>query len=574
MPSTSRFRMVASGALLVSVICSPFLVSLRGSAQADTANPTSIIDHEVSTAIQDPPGGLCWRMGYDASGLYSPNPDRLNGVRTIKAGIYQDWLTRQEPARVNGMEYIQTITVHQKLSCGLRHAGDREACPYSVPYDYLHWPADPAEIALVASLNPGSIWQIGNEPDRRDWSDGGGQDEMLPEVYAVAFHEIREIIVAADPTARIAIAPIIFPSTARLEYLTRVWDEYLRVYRTPMPVDVWNFHNFILKEEPGTWGAEHPPGFPADYPDLYLPPDECGHIDVDLFATLVRDMRQWMADRGQQDKPLILTEFGVLYWHPVCDGKSLDRADVVREFMLATFDFLANTKDCSIGQPSDECRLVQRFLWYSLDDNYENTNNNSHSALFDYQTLQMNPTGMVYRQYCNEHMSDLAYPTVTPTPAVTPTPTVTPTASDTPTASPTVTMQPPTATSTPTASQTPTATHTQTATPSPTGTDEPSVTATVTSTVSPTPYATPTPTPSPSPSRTATATPSATSTVCPTNSPTATVTSTPTVIAPRHSMYLPLIMNARLSHRIAQLKPSGDGPTGLSRGPPRRRSSP
>lgn len=32
-----------------------------------------------------------------------------------------------------------------------------------------------------------------------------------------------------------------------------------------------------------------------------------------VFDEQIRDMRQWMKDHGQQDKPLLLTEFSVLY---------------------------------------------------------------------------------------------------------------------------------------------------------------------------------------------------------------------------------------------------------------------
>ena len=31
-----------------------------------------------------------------------------------------------------------------------------------------------------------------------------------------------------------------------------------------MPVDVWNVHNFVLREERGSWGVDIPPGIPDD----------------------------------------------------------------------------------------------------------------------------------------------------------------------------------------------------------------------------------------------------------------------------------------------------------------------
>ena len=134
----------------------------------------------------------------------------------------------------------------------------------------------------------------------------------------------------------------------------------------------------------------------------------------------------------------------------LCDP-ILSSAATVQDFMLQSFDYLFNTKDCSIGQPSDECRLVQRWLWFSLDDNWEVTNNNPHGALYNPYTLLMTGTGYVYRQYCLDHLEELAFPTSTPPVTLTPTSTSAPT--PTPTATPPVT---PTSTSAPT--PTPTAT--------------------------------------------------------------------------------------------------------------------
>ena len=34
-------------------------------------------------------------------------------------------------------------------------------------------------------------------------------------------------------------------------------------------MDVWNVHNFMLREEKGSWGADIPPGIPATQGILY-----------------------------------------------------------------------------------------------------------------------------------------------------------------------------------------------------------------------------------------------------------------------------------------------------------------
>lgn len=168
-----------------------------------------------------------------------------------------DYQVRVNPPRFPGMEYVQMIRLHQKLTCPLGTSEDQVACPYEEPHSHQHWP-DESTIQASARANPGSLWLIGNEMDRLDWP-GGRQDEMLPELYAVAYHEMRSLIRAADPTARIAIGGIIQPTPLRLLYLDRVWDAYIRTYGSEMPVDVWNIHAFLLQEERNAWGRVHSP---------------------------------------------------------------------------------------------------------------------------------------------------------------------------------------------------------------------------------------------------------------------------------------------------------------------------
>jgi hypothetical protein len=491
------------------------VVCLAAAVGPDVASTVASVRGD--TSLIAPSADLCWRMGYDAIPHKQTNIWRYADIRSVNAGLYMDWLARRQPARPNDMEYIQTVRVHQALACSSWWAADRTACPYVTPYAYVFRPSS-AEIALVASMNRGSTWQIGNEMDRRDFCNGDfggqwcGQDEMLPEVYAVAFHDIRQMIKNADPTAKIAIGAVIEATPLRLEYLTRVWDEYLKLYGEPMPVDVWNTHNFILKET-GGYGASIPPGFALDHPDVWNPVNDCSHVDMEIFDEFIRAYRVWMKEHGQQDKPLIVTEFGVLYKRPydvditdpLAPCGSFDSATLVQEFMVGAFEYFRNTKDCAIGDRSDECRLVKRWLWYSLDDSGEGSNFNSHTALFNVSTLNITSTGRVYRDYCTRNVGDLRYPTPMPTgtntPTATDTPTVTPTLESTATPTPTATATP---TDTPTRSPTPTATATPTDTPTwtTTATTTPSVTSTPTDTPTNTPPATPTVTSSPTPTGT------------------------------------------------------------------------
>lgn len=324
-------------------------------------------------------------------------------VGSLRMGWYLDWKTTLNPPRPNGMEYAQMIRVHQNIECPVGTTPDRVLCPYSVPHSYSYRP-DATTIAQIAKANPGSLWLLGNEMDRMDWF-GSNQDEMLPEVYAVAFHELQGLIRAADPTAKIAIGGIVQPSPLRLEYLTKVWDTYQQTYGQPMPVDVWNTHAFILREKKDDWGASIPPGSAAtvgahDYGPLPHPQ----HVDINIFDQQIRAYRQWMKDHGQQEKPLIVTEFGVLYKNWMLGIPDNDNQTTI-DFMLATFNYLLNTADCSLGYTADSCRLVQRWVWFSMDYNLDF---NEFHYLFDPITKQITDTGRAFRDYSLQNIDALS----------------------------------------------------------------------------------------------------------------------------------------------------------------------
>ena len=332
------------------------------------------------------------RLGYCAT----DGPiTRYPAIRRLAAGWYLNFGVQRNPARPLGMEYVQTVRLHQLTTCWPQRTRDRTACPYVTPYTYtLTSPNTREEIVAIAQANKGSLWLIGNEMDRYDW-EGGGQDEMLPEVYAVAYHELYHLIKAADPTARVGIGGVIQATPARLWYLSRVWDTYRSRYGTDMPVDVWNVHNFIFKEKCDDYGADVPPGYPYCYGTVY---DDNYHDNLEIFKQQIRAFRQWMRDRGQQNKPLIVSEYGIVYFHV----ERLNNWEAVKNFMLATFDYFMNEKDCSLGYPADDCRLVQRWAWYSLDDSRGIYND--YAYLFNQTTLQITPLGEAFAVYAQNHL--------------------------------------------------------------------------------------------------------------------------------------------------------------------------
>jgi hypothetical protein len=157
-------------------------------------------------------------------------------IERLGAGWYLNWSTSASPARPAGIEFAQMIrTPHGVLRPGVD------------------------VIAETARAVPGALWLVGNEPDRATW-----QDDATPAQYAVAYHQAYTTLKQADPSALVAIAGVIQPSPVRLRYLEAALSAYQQLYGAPMPVDVWNVHNFILREERGAWGAEIPPGLPDD----------------------------------------------------------------------------------------------------------------------------------------------------------------------------------------------------------------------------------------------------------------------------------------------------------------------
>jgi hypothetical protein len=160
-----------------------------------------------------------------------------------------------------------------------------------------------------------------------------------------------------------------------------------------IPVDVWNIHNMILREGIYQYGADIPPGNDAYWGQLYTIQDA---DDIDAFQQQIRDFRQWMKDKGERDKPLVVSEYSVLYGE--VDGFDYQR---VKDYLYATFDYMTTATDASLGYPADDNRLVQRWAWYSLSDSSFG-GQPSHHHLFDPQTHQIVQLGVDYGTYPDE----------------------------------------------------------------------------------------------------------------------------------------------------------------------------
>lgn len=305
--------------------------------------------------------------------------EQLKWLPTWRAGWTLDFSAHEPPFNISA-EFVQVIRVRQL----------KDGCSYLDDYRTIPALTDAGLGALISKV-PGAIWIVGNEPDRGPNPEdclGPGQDDTYPEMYARAYHDVYHFIKQRDPTARIAIAGLVQVTPGRLQYLDKVWQEYRRRYGTDMPVDVWNMHLYILPEvlsdgrpngianvalgtDPAL-GMRESGGDPnrCSDPQVYCYAE---HDDMTLFAEQVVAMRAWMKEHGQQNKPLILSEYSLLYPHELDAGGCFLRDEFgqcftperVSTFMTRTFEYLETAADPALGYPLDGNRLVQRWMWFS-----------------------------------------------------------------------------------------------------------------------------------------------------------------------------------------------------------------
>jgi len=311
-----------------------------------------------------------------------------------RIGWYHDWSTKVHAPRPGGIEFAQTIRLRDD--------------PIHPELDY--WPPAWGAIEAAIRANSGALWFIGNEPDRADFVDGSpaGQDNCLPHEYAERYHACYTFIKSRDPRAQVSAAAIVQPSALRLRWLDLVLDAYQARYGQPMPVDVWNIHVQILHEMRGSYGCEIPPGLPDDQGELWLPEPS---VNADVFRDKIVLFRTWMRDRGQRQKPLVISEYGVVWpsGYGFLGGRDKARGDqMVIDFMRNTFDYCLNATDPALGYSADGDRLVQRWAWYSLNMPLSDFTvsppdiTNANGSLYDSREPQpRTPThfGVAYRDY-------------------------------------------------------------------------------------------------------------------------------------------------------------------------------
>ncbi|MBI5878436.1 MAG: hypothetical protein HZB53_12375 [Chloroflexi bacterium] len=312
-------------------------------------------------------------------------------------GWYLDFNVRYNYDAMPGAEYAQVIRIKQDRNIVTGY--------YSPTYTVYPALADNGLGAFIASA-PGALWIVGNEPDRGPLvptDTDRVQDDTFPDVYAAAYHDVYQYIKSHDARAQVAVAGLVEVTPGRLNYLDQVWQAYQTRYGATMPVDVWNMHLYVLPEtdHSGTQAfgsASVAKGTPLSLgkrEGLSLQFDAAAqqfcsnslyycwaqHDNIDEFKAQVIAMRTWMKANGQQNKPLILTEFGILWgddrvaWpnNPyncwvVDEYGHCYTPERAAQFLDRSFNYLNTAQDAGIGYPMDGNRLVQQWMWFHMNN--------------------------------------------------------------------------------------------------------------------------------------------------------------------------------------------------------------
>ena len=379
------------------------------------------LDSEVQPLAPDQYAFPNCRLGITAWQSEMSPTEGFDIVSNLNAGWYLDFATQSPPPGPAGAEYAFMVRLGQD-----RQGSD--VCGPDYGY-YVNPPLSPAGLGARVDANPGALWIVGNEPDRPTV-----QDDMCPQQYAEAYHDVYYYIKQRDPSAQVAVAGLVEVTRARLQYLDIVWDTYVDKYREATPVDVWTMHIYTLSETGE--GDAHlalgtDPGLailqnfdcpdPNAYPDSF-PPSYC-HAHHDLFhwfTIQVIQMRQWMTQHGQRNRPLLLTEFGILkpyHFYGICSAESCPAGDIdgcfcdetkrtfhphrVAGFITTTFEYLFTAADPQLGYPPDDDRLIQQWLWYRLaTENFDDVAHASNlSNREGWPAPSLTPQGQAWQDY-------------------------------------------------------------------------------------------------------------------------------------------------------------------------------
>jgi len=346
--------------------------------------------------------GFAFVTHLDLPGGYVQQSLNDYAIAPLGAGWYSDWSYGAAPAMPadGDVEYAQLVRVAD-----------------------ASWPPNWTAIQNVASLSPGALWLIGNEPECPN------QDAVTPDLYAARYDEACTRLKGWDPTAQIAIGAIVEPTPLRFRWLEKVLASYQQQFGTPMPVDVWNIHIQILSE-----GADTADGYdnlagggvPVGIDPVAegLTPRQYSLQDCanpQILENMVWDFREWMNVHGQREKPLIISEMGVVQPSEyLADGATVEERTalgdrLVEDFIVEVNTFLMTETDSAVGCPDDENRLVQRWLWFALNTQFfwdnQGMPHGFNGGLYD--PISKQPTRFGVRFMASNHLNRVSVPFVT-----------------------------------------------------------------------------------------------------------------------------------------------------------------
>jgi hypothetical protein len=253
-------------------------------------------------------------------GVAAVHAERVDLGRT-GASWYLNWTP--DPAPGVGLEFVPMVCAYP------------DARPVG--------PGILAELQAAVAARPrsypdGTLFIVGNEIGY-----GPQRDHRTPERYAADFRACREALLAANPTFRFAVGPVILsdaPAVARdyvggaggLAYLDAVLDAWRREHGAPLPAELFAATSHVLEGE---------------------------GVDRDAFRAGVLRLRRFLAERGLAERGVVITEYGVPIGRP--------GAERIERFLVEATAYLLEARDPRIGCPSDGDRLVQRFAWFLAD---------------------------------------------------------------------------------------------------------------------------------------------------------------------------------------------------------------
>jgi hypothetical protein len=410
--------------ILTASDLSGYAVTALGIRSEDTTNGTFMAYLPVTDSVIE-------RTNCRYGGSYPADQPLSNPwLKIIGSGHYINFSAAPNgPPVTESIEHIPMVRTRQDIQNG----------QYLPTYTINpHIDMSPSGLGPKVLANPGRLWLVGNEPDVSHPS----QDNTYPEVYAQAYHDVYHFIKDLDPNAQVAVAGLSMMTPGRLQYLDIVWNTYLQKYGEEMQVDVWNLHLYILSEirpwdggpSDGKVALGTDPALakkaPWGDPLVECPKDDvycrAEHDDLNIFKDQLIALRTWMKEHGQQNKPLILTEFSQLYpFVDYDDPVNPTQCFLMDEFkqcftqsrvishMHKTIDYMESAKDPNLGYPADDYRLVQHWTWFSLWTEPESSGGSSSLLKDDYANMSpgsLNAMTQIGQAYRNRIMnSELTY---------------------------------------------------------------------------------------------------------------------------------------------------------------------